>query len=254
MPNDRRLLLENRSTIDTSDIPIRTIENAIAEQLRDFATAWGSITWILTRDLNRQGFRVVLRDYAGDKDAVAEHWRVGGKPTATVYVRDILRMDGGSWTEGSNSVSASVSHEVVEVLADPVACYFVDGLDDWMYALEVADPVQDDFYEIDGVAVSNFTYPDYWNPWGRKTRSRKLDHMGRITRAFEVRDGGYLVRYKGRRRSFVDGPGLAIARRRAKESKPNGRTRRRLEQIERVSGLPVRLPPLGGARPTTRRT
>ena len=96
MPNDRRLLLENRSTIDSSEIPMRAIENAIAKQLRDFADAWGSITWILTRDLNRQGFRVVLRDYAGDKDAVAEHWRVGGSPTATVYVRDILRQENGS--------------------------------------------------------------------------------------------------------------------------------------------------------------
>jgi hypothetical protein len=254
MPDDRRLLLENRSTLDTGDIPMRAIENAIAKQLRDFASAWGSVTWLLTRDLNRQGFRIVLRDYAGDKDAVAEHWRVGGKPTATVYARDILRMDNGSWTKGANSISAAVSHEVVEVLADPVACYYVDGLDDWMYALEVADPVQDDYYNIDGVAVSNFTYPDYWNPWGRKTRGHKLDHMGRIKRAFEVRDGGYLVRYKGRRRSFVDGPTLAIARRRSKESKPNGRTRRRLEQIERVSGLPVRLPPLGRAGAPRRRT
>ena len=152
-------------------------------------------------------------------------------------------------TKGANSVSASVSHEVVELLADPVACYYVDGLDDWMYALEVADPVQDDYYNIDGVAVSNFTYPDYWNPWGRKTRLRKLDHLGKITSAFEVREGGYLVRYKGRRRSFVDGPALAIARRRAKAAKPNGRTRRRLEQIERVSGLRVSLPPLGSGRP-----
>jgi hypothetical protein len=114
--------------------------------------------------------------------------------------------------------------------------------------------VQDDYYNIDGVAVSNFTYPDYWNPWGRKTRLRKLDHLGKIKRAFEVRDGGYLVRYKGRRRSFVDGPTFAIARRRAKAAKPNGRTRRRLEQIERVSGLTVSLPPLGGARATRRHT
>jgi hypothetical protein len=43
----------------------------------------------------------------------------------------------------------------------------------------------------------------------------------------------------------VDGPRLAIARRRAKAAKPNGRTRRRLEQIERVSGIDVKLPPLG---------
>src|SRR5262245_16429278 len=123
-----------------------------------------------------------------------------------------------------------------------------------MYALEVADAVQDDYYDIDGIAVSNFTYPDYWNPVGTKRRGHKLDQMGKITGAFEVRDGGYLVRYKGRRRSFVYGPKFAIARRRVKEEKPNGRTRRRLEQIEKLSGLPVKLPPLGGTKPTRRRT
>ena len=248
MPDDRRLLLENRSTVETTEIPMKAIENAIARQLRDFADAWGSVVWDLTRELNRQQFRVVLRDYSSDKDAVAAHWRLGGHPTATVYARDILRLKNGSWIDGVNSVSASVSHEVVELLADPVACYYVDGLDDWMYALEVADPVQNDYYNIDGVAVSNFTFPDYWNPWAKKTRIRRLDQMGKVTRPFEVRDGGYLVRYKGRRRSYVYGPTFAVAKRRVKESKPNGRTRRRLEQLERVGGVGIELPPLGRAR------
>jgi hypothetical protein len=70
--------------------------------------------------------------------------------------------------------------------------------------------------------------------------------MGLIRRPFEVRDGGYLVRYKGRRQSTINGPAFPVARRRAKESKPNGRTRRRLEQIAKISGNPVKLPPLGG--------
>jgi len=256
MPDDRRLLLENRSTIDTSEIPMKAMENAIAKQLRDFANAWGSATWELTRQLNRQRFRIVLRDYSSDKDAIAEHWRLGGHPTATVYARDVLRLENGSWIEGANSVSASVSHEVVELLADPVACYYVDGLDDWMYALEVADPVQNDYYDIDGVAVSNFTFPDYWNPWAKKTRLHRLDQMGKVSRPFEVRDGGYLVRYRGRRRSFVYGPRFAIAKRREKESKPNGRTRRRLEQLEKIGSVRIALPPLGDARAkrTTKRT
>jgi hypothetical protein len=252
MPGHHLLQLENRSTIDTVDIPMAEIANAVGKQLEQFAKAWGSMTWDLTRDLHRQGFRIILRDYTSDPTAIADHWRVGGKPYATVYARDVLRLANGSWLKGKNSVSATVSHEVVELLADPAACYYVDGQDDWMYALEVADPVQDDYYNIDGVAVSNFTFPDYWNPWAHKTRLHKLDQMGRITRPFEVRDGGYLVRYKGRRQSFVYGPKFAIARRRAKESKPNGRTRRRLEQIGKLSGMRVLLPPLGGAKPVKR--
>jgi hypothetical protein len=70
--------------------------------------------------------------------------------------------------------------------------------------------------------------------------------MRKITRPFEVREGGYLVRYKGRRRGYVYGPKLATARLRLKEAKPNGRTRLRLEQITKVSGIRKVLPPLGG--------
>jgi hypothetical protein len=253
MRDDRRLLLENCSTIDTAEIPVNAIENAVAKQLEDFAAAWGSLAWDLVRELNRQRFRIVMRDYTSDQDGVAAHWRLGGHPTATVYVRDILRLENGSWIKGTNSVSASISHEVVELLADPIACYYVDGPDDWMYALEVADPVQDDYYNIDEVAVSNFTFPDYWNPWAKKTRLRKLDQMGKVTRPFEVRAGGYLVRYKGSRRSYVYGPSFASARRRVKESKPNGRTRRRLEQVERVGGARIELPPLGQVSATRTR-
>jgi hypothetical protein len=248
MAGDHRLLLVNRTTFNSRDVPMDEIAHAVDQQLVHFAEAWGTATWDLTRDLNRQGFSIVLRDYSSDPEAVASHWRVGGKPYATVYARDVLRMENGSWLEGSNSVSASVSHEVVELLADPLACYYVDGQDNWMYALEVADPVQDDHYNIDGIAVSNFTYPDYWNLWARKRRGHPLDHMRKVTRPFEVREGGYLVRYKGQRRGVLYGPKFATSRRRLKEAKPNGRTRRRLEQIEKVSGRKVALPPLGGAR------
>jgi hypothetical protein len=246
MPKHHRLLLVNRTTFDSRDIPMDAIADAVDKQLEHFADAWGAVTWDLTRELDRQGFRIYLRDYASDADAVANHWRIGGKPYATVYARDVLRMENGSWLQGANSVSATVSHEVVELLADPACCYYVDGQDDWMYALEVADAVQDDYYNVDGVAVSNFTYPDYWNPWARKRRGHPLDHMRKITRPFEVREGGYLVRYKGRRRGYVYGPKLATARLRLKEAKPNGRTRLRLEQITKVSGIRKVLPPLGG--------
>lgn len=239
---DHRLRIENRSAVA---VPIRKVERAIAAQLEEFAAVYGSVTWDLVRQLDRQGFRIVLRDHSDDPDALAWHWRLGGRPTATVYAGDIMAADDGDAIEGADSVSAAISHEVVELLADPIALYYVDGLDDWMYALEIADPVQDDVYEIDGVSVSNFVYPDYWNPWAARTRTRSLDRMRLVTRPFEVREGGYLLRYKGRRRSYVEGHKFPIAERRTKESKPNGRTRRRLEQLRRT-GLQVRLPPLGG--------
>jgi len=248
VPERDRLLLANHTTFRTRDIPIDDIANAINRQLEHFARGWGEQAWTIVRDLHRQGFRVVLRDHSTDPDSVADHFRLGGKPIASVYARDILESKDGSWTRGVNSVSAAVSHEVVEVLADPISLNYIDGLDDWMYALEVADPTQDDIYDIDGVAVSNFTYPDYWNPWGEKRRGHPLDHLGLVARPFEVRAGGYLVRYKGRRVNYVYGHKFAVRRRLVKETKPNGRTRRRLEQLAKFGDRKLALPPLAGTR------
>jgi hypothetical protein len=108
MRDDRRLRLENRSTIDTTEIPIMAMEDAVAKQLEHFASAWGSVAWDLVRQLNRQRFRIVLRDYTSDKDAIAAHWRLGGHPTATVYVRDVLQLEQGSWIRPDGQSHTSV--------------------------------------------------------------------------------------------------------------------------------------------------
>jgi hypothetical protein len=90
-------------------------------------------------------------------------------------------------------------------------------------------------YTIGRVAVSNFTCRDYWNPWWRPTPGRPLDHMRQMKRPFEVRDGGYVIRYKSSNTAHeIEGPAFPIRKRRAKATKPNGRTRRRLEQLQRL--------------------
>jgi hypothetical protein len=184
----------------------------------------------LTRDLRSQGFRIVLLDHAPatDKDADALHDVNRGKPCATVFVADILG-NHGTWTKGANSVSCAVSHEVVELLADPVCLYYVDGLDGYMYAFEIADPTEADSYEIGGVAVSNFVYPEYWNPWAKK--GTRLDHMRRIGKPFEVRAGGYQVRYRGNVEHTIWGPAFPKWRKDAKKANAARRMRIRRRRL-----------------------
>jgi hypothetical protein len=66
--------------------------------------------------------------------------------------RDELRRDHQCSRQAARGIRRSLGR-------DHVGHHYGDGPDDWMYALEVADPVQDDYYSIDGVAVSNFTFP-----------------------------------------------------------------------------------------------
>ncbi|MGZ4688998.1 MAG: hypothetical protein ACXVKA_08105 [Acidimicrobiia bacterium] len=234
MVDQHRLLFVNKSSYPTATIPMDEMCSAVNQQLEHFAEAWGSVTWELTRDLDRQGFRIVLFDHTDEKDAAAYHSQRKGKPYASVFARDILE-DDGTWTKGANSVSCAASHEVVELLADPVCNFYVDKLDGYMYALEIADPTQGDSYNIDGVAVSNFVYPAYWNPWATKRRGHKLDRMGVITKPFEVRSDGYLVRYKGDQDATIWGESFSDAKQAMKRRKPHGRTRVRLEEIAKLT-------------------
>jgi len=253
MPDSPLIKLQNLSTIKSAEIPADDISRAVTKQLKDVERGWGIDTARILRDLNRQGFRVVLRDHSSDPQAVAEHYRLTGKPTATVYIRDILedKNEKGDWKTGKNSVSAAVSHEVVELFVDPLSMYYVDGLDGYIYALEIADPTQDDVYPIGRVAVSNFTYRSYWNPWAKPSARLRLDHRGLMKRPFEVRKGGYVVRYKASNTAHtIDGRAFPIRKRLVKASKPNGRTRRRLEQLAKLSDGGVELPPLGGTSAT----
>jgi hypothetical protein len=243
MAQHRRLLLVNESSYTTRSIPMDSIRAAINEQLEHFAAAWGDVTWELTRDLDLQGFRIVLLDNADEADALAYHYLTPqGKPYASVFVEDILTND-GTWTDGANSVSCSASHEVVELLADPACNYYADGLDGYMYALEVADPTEGDSYNIDGVAVSNFVHPDYFNPWAKKRRGHKLDHMGLVKKPFETRPGGYVVRHRGLQDKTVWGPELPRWKREMKTTTAHRRTRVRLEELKRLTAGAAKPPP-----------
>lgn len=72
-------------------------------------------------------------------------------------------------TIGSMSWTAVLSHEVLELLADPTLAFLITGPapndpnSTVNYALEVCDPTQGDTYKIDNVDVSNFVTKKYFN-------------------------------------------------------------------------------------------
>jgi hypothetical protein len=98
---------------------------------------------------------------------------------------DADKADGQVWT-------VSASHEILETLVDPNVCTAVQAPDGRFRPKEVADPVEALSYTIDGVAVTNWVRPLYFEPAGARTDDlANLDYMGRVTRAFEVLPGGY---------------------------------------------------------------
>ena len=89
-----------------------------------------------------------------------------------------------------SSVSACLSHELLELLGDPNADEFRSYVDGYEYALELCDAVESDTYVIDGVEVSNFVLPAFFG----NDQTARVDYLGKLARPFETGVGGYQVR------------------------------------------------------------
>ena len=105
-----------------------------------------------------------------------------GTPLGRVFAGLDLR-SGVSWT-------VTLSHEPLEMLADPWINWCAQGTDGKIYALEVCDAVESDKlgYEIDGVMVSDFITPAWFEP----TRADRVDFKRRIAKPLELAAGGYI--------------------------------------------------------------
>ena len=114
----------------------------------------------------------------------------GAVPYGFVYL-DVCK----TWSE---PWSCTLSHEILEMLADPTAAMTVAGPDSRVnspnpptvtYHLEVCDPTNGDSYLINGIAVSNFVTKRYFGLLG----SSPATNQQRLTlNPFGVRPGGYV--------------------------------------------------------------
>lgn len=74
--------------------------------------------------------------------------------------------------------------------ADPWINWCAQGSDGKIYALEVCDAVESDRlgYEIDGVLVSDFITPSWFEP----THADRVDFKRRILNPLQLASGGYI--------------------------------------------------------------
>ena len=160
---------------------------AIEKQVeRDFAPVWFRTAklWFnqsARMPANLGAWNVVIVDQSDVPDALGYHELLGGKPYALVSVKPDLEA-GGTWT-------GTLSHEILEMLADPFVCETVIRRRK-AFDLEVCDPVEDDSYgyRIDDVLVSNFVYP----AWFGMTDGQQYDHANKCHKQFHVLKGGFI--------------------------------------------------------------
>jgi hypothetical protein len=106
-----------------------------------------------------------------------------GLPLAKVFVRTTLKL--------KEIVSVAASHELAEMLVDPgTNLYSAGPKTNRLYDYEAADPVEELHFEVNGIPMSDFVYPEYFETF-HKPGSVRFDHLGALKRPFQVAKGGY---------------------------------------------------------------
>jgi hypothetical protein len=190
-------------TLTISDLELHRVVRAVNRQVADdFAPYWGfggrlrvegpageSLDAQAARELRGDAILYLL-DSATSADALGYHARtLRGIPYGFVYL-DLCAKLGDAW-------SATLSHEALELIADPQCNLLVQGphprgpaLPQVYHYFEVCDAVQSQLYDIDGVTVSNFVLPSYFAPDDASEGRR--DFSGTNLRSFDVNPGGYI--------------------------------------------------------------
>jgi hypothetical protein len=97
----------------------------------------------------------------------------------------------------NEKVSVTACHEICEMLIDPAINMWADGPDGTLYAYEMCDACEEETFEIDGITMSDFVYPAYFERF-RAPNSVQFDYLKRISQPFEILQRGYSLVREGR--------------------------------------------------------
>jgi hypothetical protein len=188
-------------------VPLGVDLNKLISAMQNYVDNFVAPVWGTPAKLQKStGFlkgawAVVFLDNADQAGALAYHdLTPDGLPISKVFVKTTL--------DDKQLVSVSASHELVEMLVDPAINMMTTGPDPkLMYAYESADPVEELSFAVDGIEMSDFVLPSYFESF-HKPGSVQFDHLDKVTKPFEVLTGGYQIIFKNGKWSQVFGSEL----------------------------------------------
>jgi hypothetical protein len=141
-------------------------------------------------------FPMVIMDDPDQANALGYHTTDDkGNPWGRVFASPVLD-NGGTALRGSMSVSAVLSHEVLEVFGDYNVNLWADKYDGSEVAVELCDPVEADCYDVlvgksqVPVSVSNFVLDEWFDAFQVEA---KFDYMGTVSAPLQMSKGGYTI-------------------------------------------------------------
>ena len=224
------------------DLELHRVVRAVNRQIKeDFEPYWGfggmlrvegpargSIDTRSLRELRGDAI-LYLVDYGTADDVLGYHEKnLRGVPYGFVYL-DLCAQLGDPW-------SVTLSHEALELIADPQANLLVLGPNPKggsparvYHWFELCDAVQTQTYQIDEVTVSNFVLPSYYAPGDGGART---NFIGTPLAPFQACPGGYIGYFE---------PGTDEPRQFFGDTS----TARRRFEIKNAAALPVGAQPSG---------
>ena len=166
---------------------------------RDVAPVWGTPARLAkSTGFVKSQWAMVFLDNADQPGALAYHdLTPDGLPLAKVFVKTTLA--------NHDLVSVSASHELVEMLVDPAINLLATGPDPkTVYAYESADPVEALSYPVNGILMTDFVYPSYFENF-HKPGSVQFDRLKKVNRPFQILPGGYQIIFKNGKWSQIFG-------------------------------------------------
>lgn len=186
----------NASTVVSDEEAARVVAALSLQVARDFAPAWGVYAELIFTPkggvIMEGAWQLIILDNSDQAGALGYHDLTRqGMPIGKIFAKTDIDF-GLAW-------SVTASHELLEMLIDPsinLTAFVEDEKGPRLYAYEVADAPEDDQfgYQIDGILVSNFVYPAWFEGFWKPDET-KFDHRGLIHNPFELLPGGYISMY-----------------------------------------------------------
>ncbi|MBI3898706.1 MAG: hypothetical protein HY308_10480 [Gammaproteobacteria bacterium] len=180
----------NKATVDLG-VNFNKLIPALQKFLDNiFVPVWGTPAKLVNTTKPIDGaWTMAFLDDADAANALGYHdLTKKGLPLSKIFVKTTLK--------DQQKVSVTACHELAEMLVDPAINLWSDGPNNTLYAYEMCDAVEEEEFLIDGIAMSDFVYPAYFEIF-RKANSAQFDHLKKVTRPFQILSGGYSIVRKG---------------------------------------------------------
>lgn len=183
----RHVVLQDQSKLNLTLSQLESVAQALQTQVeRDFTPVWGVHALVQAIDRNQDvpkgawPMRILDKSDAG----LGVHLDNNGKPFAEIQA-------GADW-------SITASHEMLEMLVDPLGKKLISDKDidpasdfhQVQYLVEVGDPVEVFAYQINGVSVSDFITPEFYDK--NAPPGTSFDFLNQLQSALEVPPGCYI--------------------------------------------------------------